>query len=180
VEGGILNKVAGIGLPWSPRLWAVAHLPMLMKSEIVIRSKFARQKEFGAMCQFAMHHLYTRPEIAAALGGGHQDYLPHHDGRVVCACVSQDLNPDAPAVILPAMGPDIVKWGNRFAEQREFVPVFLKRETNAWQYVGNYRVTEHCTDTDQIERWGVVAQRAGDISMVLFLEQAVGQTARRW
>jgi hypothetical protein len=87
---------------------------------------------------------------------------------------------DAPAIILPGRGPIIEESGNRFAEQREFVPVFLKRETNAWQHVGDYRVADRCTDVDQVARWEAVSGRPGDISMVLFLEQAVVQPARRW
>lgn len=117
-----------------------------------------------------MKRLYTRREIADALGGGVQDYLPHHDGRVVGVCVLPELNPDAPAVILAGTGPDIIRWGDVFAAQREFVPVFLKRATNAWQYVGRYRVAERSVDPEQIARWAAVSDRTGDISMVLYLE----------
>jgi hypothetical protein len=123
------------------------------------------------MSQFAMNHLYTRQEIAAALCGDEQSYLPHHQGRVVCACLVREFNPDAPAVILPGLGPDIVQWAEVFAGQREFVPVFIKRATHAWQYVGNYHVAQRCQDQDQIARWGEVSNRAGDLSMVLYLER---------
>jgi len=92
------------------------------------------------MNSFARFHPYTRREIADTLGGGVQDYLPHHDGQVVCACLTPELNPEAPNVILAGTGPDIIRWAEVFAKQRDFVPVFLKRATNAWQYVGRYRV----------------------------------------
>jgi hypothetical protein len=122
------------------------------------------------MNHFAVNHLCSRQEIAAALRGDEQSYLPHHEGRVVCACVVLELNPDAPAVILAGRGPDIVRWAEVFAKQRDFVPVFLKRAIHAWQYVGNYRVAECCQDQDQIARWGEVSNRPGDLSMVLYLE----------
>jgi hypothetical protein len=122
------------------------------------------------MGDFLPLRLYTRREISDKLGGGVQDYLPHADGRVVCACLSREYNPDAPYVILPGTGPDIVRWGDVFAQQRDFVPVFLKRATNAWQYVGRFRVQERSVDAEQIERWGVVSDRLGEISMVLYLE----------
>jgi hypothetical protein len=122
------------------------------------------------MADFLPLRLYTRREISDKLGGGVQDYLPHADGRVVCACLSREYNPDAPHVILPGTGPDIVRWGDVFAHQRDFVPVFLKRATNAWQYVGRFRVQERSVDAEQIERWGVVSDRPGEISMVLYLE----------
>ncbi len=123
------------------------------------------------MSRFAVNHLYTRQEIGAALGGDEVSYLPHHDGRVVCACLVREFNPDAPAVILPGMGPDIVRWAEVFAGQREFVPVFIKRAIHAWQYVGNYRVAECSQAPDQIARWGEVSNRPGDLSMVLYLER---------
>jgi hypothetical protein len=123
------------------------------------------------MGHFAVNHLYTRQEIAAVLGGDTQSYLPNHDGRVVCACVVPKLNPDAPAVILSGKGPKVVKWGKVFASQQEFVPLFLKRATNAWQYLGNYRVVECSLDAEQISRWAEVSNRVGCLSMVLYLER---------
>jgi hypothetical protein len=119
---------------------------------------------------FELHHLYTRREIADALGGGVQDYLPHRDGRVVCACLSTELNPDAPNVILAGTGPDIVRWGKAFTQQRYFVPVFMKRATNAWQYVGRYRVAQSTEEPKEISRWEAVSGRKDDIAIVLYLE----------
>lgn len=123
------------------------------------------------MMEFRQRHLYTRREIADSLGGGVQDYLPHRNGRVMCACLSPELNPDAPDVVLVGTGPDIVRWGKVFAGQREYVPVFVKRGTNAWQYVGQYRVETSSTDDDEIARWESVSGRPGDIAMVLYLER---------
>jgi hypothetical protein len=127
------------------------------------------------MHNFAPRRLYTRREISEALGGGIQDYLPHVDGKVVCACLADAYNPDAPYVVLPGLGPDIVRWGEVFATQREFVPVFLKRATNAWQYVGRFRVQEKTRDPEQIARWEAVSDRRGGLSMVLYLEAEPGQ-----
>jgi hypothetical protein len=95
--------------------------------------------------------LYARREIADVLGGGVQDFLPHTD------------------VVLPGKGPDIVRWANVFAGQQEFVPVFVKRATNAWQYVGDFKVVERSTNPEQIARWEAVSGRGGEISMILFL-----------
>lgn len=122
------------------------------------------------MQPFLLRRLYTRREISDALGGGVQGYLPHVNGKVVCACLADEYNPDAPFVVLPGTGPDIVRWGKVFAAQREFVPVFLKRATNAWQYVGRFRVQERSSDPQQIGRWEAVAKRHGGLSMVLYLE----------
>jgi hypothetical protein len=92
------------------------------------------------MSEFQRGESYTRIEIHRTLGGGLQDYLPHRDGRVVAACLSPDLNPDAPSIVLPGRGPEIQRWAEIFAKQRQLVPTFLKRGSNEWEYVGNYRV----------------------------------------
>jgi hypothetical protein len=123
------------------------------------------------MTSFGLRRLYTRKEIADAIGGGIQDCLPHRDGRVACACLVPEESPDAPHVVLPGRGPDIIHWASVFAGQSEFVPVFLQRAADAWQYVGNFRVAEQAIDAAQIERWETVSRRPGGISMILFLEQ---------
>ena len=120
---------------------------------------------------FELGRAYTRPEIRAAVGGGLQDYLPHADGVVVCGCFNPDLNPDAPDVILPGFGPGIERWAEAFAAQKSAVPCFLKRATNCWEYVGEFRVRELSRAADEIERWSATAGREGGVSMVLHLEE---------
>ena len=120
---------------------------------------------------FDLGRTYTRTEIHDALGGGVQDYLPHVDGVVVCGCFNPDLNPDAPDVVLPGFGPGIERWAEVFAGQRTAVPCFLKRATNAWEYVGEFRVRELSRSQAEIERWAAVAHRKRDVSMVLHMEE---------
>jgi hypothetical protein len=122
------------------------------------------------MTEFALRRLYSRPEISDAIDGGVQDFLPHRDGKVVCACLSVELNPDAPHVILVGNGPDVSRWGEVFARQREFVPVFIKRAANAWQYVGRFRVEAQSTAADDLSRWESVSNRPGALTRVLYLE----------
>ena len=123
------------------------------------------------MTVWAIGNRYSRAEIHSRLGGGVQDYLPHRDGEVVCGCFSPKLNPAAPQIILPGNGPGIKKWAEVFAEQPHFVPVFLKRATNEWEYAGDYRVKRRTEDPNEIAQH---AKRTGrnDISQVLFLEQS--------
>lgn len=112
---------------------------------------------------------YTRGEIHELLGGGTQDYLPHKDGKVVCGCFRKwSEQPDAPDVILAGRGTDIYRWAEVFCDQNYPVPVFVKQESNRWEYVGNY----------QVDRWSeepaVIAEqkrRSGReaISRVLYL-----------
>ena len=123
------------------------------------------------MGEFQQGESYTRNEIHDAVGGGLQDYLPHRDGRVVAACLSPELNPDAPSVVLPGRGPEIQRWAEVFAEQGDAVPTFLKRGTGDWEYVGKYRVRRLATDPSEINAQRYATGR-DDVSMVLHLESA--------
>jgi hypothetical protein len=114
--------------------------------------------------------LYTRSEIHRELGGGTQEFLPHVDGEIVCGCFTPDLNPDAPNEILPGNGPGIVRWATRFYEQRSPVPVFLKRDTNQWEYVGNWIAERLITDRSEIAKRQQRTSRT-DISMILRLAE---------
>jgi hypothetical protein len=119
---------------------------------------------------FQRNTIYTRREIHDQVGGGLQDYLPHRNGRVVCACLRADLNPAPLQRILVGDGEDIVRWARVFAQQREYVPLFLKENTNQWRYMGMYRVRRITEDRAQIVPY---SQQAGrdDVTMILWLEE---------
>jgi hypothetical protein len=119
---------------------------------------------------FEVRRCYTRAQIHDLLGGGIQDYLPHKDGKVVCGCFRKDTNPDAPDVILPGNGPDIQKWARVFREQKYPVPVFIKKESNAWEYVGDYEVEQWTDNASEIARYARSSGRA-DVTSVLFLKR---------
>jgi hypothetical protein len=93
---------------------------------------------------------YTRDQIHGALAGSIQEYLPHVGGQVVCGCFDPSKNPLAPSVILPGSGPGIRRWAEVFAGQTHFVPVFLKRATNSWEYVGDFRVRRRSVDPAEV------------------------------
>jgi hypothetical protein len=77
-------------------------------------------------------HHYSRQQIHDAVGGGSlQSYLPHKDGRVLCACLRIDTNPGAPEVILPGTGPGIEGAADLLERQNGAIPVFLKRGSGA-------------------------------------------------
>ena len=124
------------------------------------------------MRDFACRRTYTRAEIRQALGGDLSSSLPHRDGRVVCGCFRPDLNPDAPDVILPGRGPKIERWARAFATQRDFIPCFVKADTNAWEYVGRFRVRRVISDAVELRARARAASRPPeDLSMVLYLRE---------
>src|SRR5664279_2072633 len=82
---------------------------------------------------------YTRAEIHEQVGGGVQAYLPTKGGKVVAACVTRELNPRAPQVILCGKGARIEPTGAHLASQSEPVPVFIKHGVNRWEFQGWFR-----------------------------------------
>ena len=85
--------------------------------------------------------MFTREQIAEMHGGGTRGYLPHADGRVVCACLRLDYNPGAPAVILPGDNGDVQHWASVLCQQGGAIPIYVrKEESNVWEYVGKYEV----------------------------------------
>jgi hypothetical protein len=97
-----------------------------------------------------------------------QHYLPTVNGRVVCGCFVARKNPDAPCIVLPGRGPSIRRAAELFATQREPIPIFMKQRTNAWKYIGDYRVKDRSTDRTVVR---FQERRSGrKISQVLYLE----------
>jgi hypothetical protein len=113
---------------------------------------------------------YKRAFISERLGGGHQDYLPHVDGRVTYGAFSLELNPQAPTIVLPGSGPEIEKWARAFAEQADPIPVFVKKRSNEWVYMGDFRCVELSEEPALIAEQARKTGRS-DISMVLKLER---------
>jgi hypothetical protein len=100
----------------------------------------------GRSMAFALGRMYTREEIHQALGGAIQTYLPHREGRVVCGCFDPGahMNPHAPEEILfgePFPTPAIDETARmvfRQGQNGETIPVFLKRGSRKWEYIGEY------------------------------------------
>jgi hypothetical protein len=120
---------------------------------------------------------YTRRQIHEVCGGGVQDYLPHKNGQVACACLSLGYNPNAPHEVLAGYGPGIERWARVFAVQKTYVPVFIKKGVNFWEYVGDYRVANYegpgKTEMNSPKPAEIVAAEKGagrPVSMILYLE----------
>jgi len=52
------------------------------------------------MNELQVGETYSRIEINKILGGDTQSYLPINKDAVVCVCLTMDLNPDAPDIVL--------------------------------------------------------------------------------
>ena len=112
---------------------------------------FSHTRGTTEVAMFEAGEMYTREQIHEALGGSMQSYLPHLDGRVVCACLRPDTDPDAPTVILVGAGKGIEAGAEMLAAQGGSIPVFLKRAQNRWEYAGQYRMERSTRGTAEIE-----------------------------
>jgi hypothetical protein len=114
---------------------------------------------------------YTRRQIHNMLGGELDTYLPQRDGRIVCGCFvpTYGANPQAPHEILVGNAPKVIEKARILRRQSDPVPVFLKRDINAWQYVGTYRLKEASEAISVLRRKEQEAGREA-LVMVLYLE----------
>ena len=113
--------------------------------------------------------MYTREQIHTESGGGDlQSYLPHAGGDVLCGCFDPNFNKCAPYEIDLGAGPDVVRYARRLLEQESPVPVFLKRDSLAWEYVGRFRAVRYSVDANDL--YPAKGIRRKDAVAVLFLE----------
>ena len=94
---------------------------------------------------------YSRQDIHDDLGGELDSYLPQRGGRIVCGCFNLDTNPDAPTVILAGDGPQIMNKAQQLCAQGGTIPVFIKRDTNLWESMGDYTVVRCSTTPTDIQ-----------------------------
>jgi hypothetical protein len=81
------------------------------------------------------------------------------------------MNPDAPNIILAGTGEGIEGAADLLSAQRTPIPVFLKRGSGQWEYVGKF-VAERCSrDPAEIT---AQARRSGreDITAIIHLAPA--------
>lgn len=112
--------------------------------------------------------ILSTSELAAKLAGG-DSYIRTKHGVVRGLAVKPTMNPEAPEVIVVGIGPRVVANAELLAEQMGPVPVYLKQETNAWKFLGRYRVRRFARDTETIERHR--GHRSPDkVTGILFLD----------
>ncbi len=126
--------------------------------------------------QFVKDQAYTRPFIHSQLHGEMVTFLTQYEGRIVCACLDPDTNPDAPNIVLvggPTDGSEdaVTKKARLLAKQMEPIPVFLKRDSSEWVYNGLYRCSELIEDRNWLEQRAIQAGRS-DIALAIILESA--------
>lgn len=132
--------------------------------------KFPKSNEKS---QFVVGKKYTRKEISEVLGGSEIEYLPSHNGHVVCGCFTIEHNPEAPNIIIPGSGKVIEREAEKFCQQKHPVPIFIKHRVNEWEYVGDYVVSDYSTDPNDIASHhnGSITP-IDEVTRVIFLKRA--------
>lgn len=121
---------------------------------------------------FIKQNFYSRNEIHQVCGGSMQAYLPTQNGQVVAACLREDLNGRAPEFIICGTGPRIASSAETLAEQKNIIPVFIKKEVNQWKYMGLFRCTGSLTGgTEFVRRVLQSNRRPEDVSRVLIMSE---------
>ncbi len=148
--------------------------PVGMMLEIV-RARMALAAVEGMPAQTLYHlkrHAIQHSLYGVDLGGSEIEYLPSNHGKVVCGCFTPERNPEAPDIIIPGTGKVREREAQQFCEQEIPVPIFIKRQTNEWEYVGDYKADRFSTDPTEIE-----ARHQGsitpleEITRVIYLKQ---------
>jgi hypothetical protein len=121
------------------------------------------------MTNLSIGETYSRIEINKMLGGNIRDYMPISKDAVVCVCVTMEMNPDAPEIILVGKGAPTEKAAQKFLEQRWAVPLFIKQRENEWEYKGDYRARSTEQDSNRVAALGARAGRL-DVVMAIYLE----------
>jgi hypothetical protein len=94
---------------------------------------------------FEMGKDYAREYIHVVCGGNKQAFLPTKQGRVVAACLRQDLNPQAPEVVLCNSTASARAAGRTLSKQEGKIPVFIEQGAGKLRFVGEYSVAESFT-----------------------------------
>ncbi|MBK9153420.1 MAG: DUF3883 domain-containing protein [Chloracidobacterium sp.] len=92
-------------------------------------------------------------QLATLLAGG-DDYIRTKRNVVKGLALTRTLNPDAPEVVVFGKGPRVVRRAKLFLESGLTVPAYIKRTTNSWEYLGQYRAIEIRTDKEALRHFG--------------------------
>jgi hypothetical protein len=120
---------------------------------------------------FAIGSTYTRDEINSQIGGGRRACLLQSRGTVVGVCYVDAMNPQAPRALLVSRGPQKERAAQLLAKQESPVPVFVKRRSNAWEHLGNYKARRYIAARKQRARYAKGSGRK-DVVGVLLLAPA--------
>lgn len=111
---------------------------------------------------------YTAEEVGK-LTAGTDTYIRTKNGVVRGLAITQEKNPNAPEILVVGNKPNVIKRAELLRNTRNYVPLFLKRDSNEWEYMGQVRYSSHTFDPEVIERYRGL-RLAKDIYGIFFLK----------
>lgn len=115
---------------------------------------------------------YDREEVFEMFGGNRQSALPFQNGKAVCGCYDPQMNPDAPKAILVGVGRYKEQYSRQVAEQNITLPIFLKRSSKKYEFMGYFRAIRYSVDRKEIEKKNTSDRNNDTIAGVLYFEEA--------
>lgn len=119
---------------------------------------------------FQPGNTYTSAQIHSGIGGGNpQSYLPQKAGRILCGKFDPSKNMQAPIEIDVGDKPKVIEGARILAQTRSSIPVFLKRKSGGWEFVGDYKCQQYSTRPGDL--YPQNPTRRPDAVGVLYLER---------
>ncbi len=142
------------------------------KKEIEVwlaKKHLIRENGMSAIENLQIGQIYTHDFICKTFGGDAKSgtYLPQSQQTILCGCFTTMMNPDAPECVLVGNGPRIMAKAEKLAAQGGAIPVFLKLDTNQWEYKGRYELMLFSKNLPDFEAKAIVADR-NDVAAALF------------
>ena len=81
-----------------------------------------------------------------------------------------DAQSTASEIVLVGDRPNVIRDAEVFAAQGDAVPIFIKQQSNHWEYVGDYSVERYSQDSDELGPLRRKAERPHAVG-VLFLKR---------
>jgi hypothetical protein len=92
------------------------------------------------------------------------------DDAVVAACLVIGVNPRAPYEIIPANGPLIRRYADKFCRQSDPIDVFVQEADGKWYYRGKFKLAGESKDANEIKLRAQQANRR-NLYKILFLQE---------
>jgi hypothetical protein len=122
-----------------------------------------------------LHQVVDTKKLAALTAGG-TDFIRVKKGVVKGIAIRRDLNPQAPEVVLVGKGPQRQKRAQLFVDQSDPVPAFVKRNTDEWEYIGDYKAVFYSEAPEFVASYMTGKRTADSVAGVQILDPATTQT----
>jgi hypothetical protein len=110
---------------------------------------------------------YSWETLANRLSG-QQNFMPKKAGRITCARLNAEINPEAPSVIVVGTKRGNMRNAEEYCNNPFPLPVFIKEATSSYRYCGRFSYVRHSTDPEELQNH----DRSGrpQLSRVIYME----------